>query len=253
MFAMMKLEQGDQFEQQNADWIRQNLPTYETLWSQFIGNDGTAHPLPLKNLSLADETARARFYQAHYSMAQSAKKLADIFQGLEEVIFFARTNHSVEIQFDFLFNLMSRIGHVRDMVGKMDTALRMGGDAVTPLQEFYDMRSHVCHGPQMPFKLEDEIIHIPRIGRRNPSAVEWDDDKQWDEMAPAEFVPIADFCDELVKALFELLASIHQKIYAAACIKFSGCELGAPLRQSSSIGTETVSFSACNTSGRYWS
>ena len=248
----MRLEQGDQFEQQNADWIRRNLPTYETLWSQFIGNDGTAHPLPLKNLSVADETARARFYQAHYSMAHSAKKLADIFDQLAVVVASSKASDTVESQFDFLFELMSRIGHIRDMVGKMDVALRMGGTAVTALQEFYDMRSHVCHGPQMPFKLEDETIHIPKIGRRNPTAEEWDDDKQWIEMDPAEFVPLANFCEELVGTLFELLASIHQKIYAAACIKFSGCELGTPSRQSSSIGTETVSFSACNTSGRYW-
>lgn len=250
---MMKLEQGDQFERQNADWIRRKLPTYETLWSQFIGNDGTAHPLPLRNLSVADETARGRFYQAHYSMAQSAKKLDDIFDQLTMVVASSKANHTVESQFDLLFNLLSRIGHIRDMVGKMDAALRIGGAAVIPLQEFYDMRSHVCHGPQMPFKLEDDIIHIPRIGRRNPSTAEWDDDKQWDAMDPAKFVPLDEFCEELVEKLFELLASIHQKIYAAACIKFSGCELGAPLRQTSSIGTETVSFSACNTSGRYWS
>lgn len=249
----MKLDQGDQFEQENAEWIRQNLPTYETLWSEFIGNDGTAHPLPLMNLSDTEKAARARFYQAHYSMAQSAKKLADTFQQLEEVIVHSRVDHGIEMQFDFLFNLMSRIGHIRDMVGKMDTALRMGSSAVEPLQEFYDMRSHVCHGPQMPFKVINEMIHIPKIGRRNPLVGEWDDDKQWDQMNPDEFVPLADFCQELVKGLFELLASIHQKIYAAACIKFRGCTLGSSSVQMPAIGTSSPSFSASNISGRYWS
>lgn len=38
----MNLEDGDQFERETADWIRYNLPTYETLWGEFIGNDGTA-------------------------------------------------------------------------------------------------------------------------------------------------------------------------------------------------------------------
>lgn len=259
----MKLEDGDQFEQENAEWIRQNLPTYETLWSKFIGNDGTAHPLELKDLSENDIPARRRFYQAHYSMAQSAKKITHIVSNLEDVILESKAEHSCEGQFDLLFCFLSRIGHVRDMIGKMDAALGMGGKGVNPLQEFYDLRSHVTHGPQMPFKTEDDVILIPKIGRRNPTDSEWDDGKAWEDMNPETFIPISTFCEDTVKDFFKLLNSIHQKIYSAASDKYDGCQLAereyTEPNSDSTInqgfkGTNTTvpSLSACNISGKYW-
>jgi hypothetical protein len=258
----MNLEDGDQFERENADWIRYKLPTYEILWREFIGNDGNAHPLEMSGLSEEQTPARKRFYQAHYSMAQSTKKIVEIVNSLEDVILKAKAEHTCHGQFDLLFCLLSRIGHVRDMVGKMDTALGMRGEAVNPLQEFYDLRSHVTHGPQMPFKIADDIIQIPRIGGRNPTESDWKDDKSWEEMNPDTFVPISTFCEATVKAFFELLTSIHQKIYSAAKDRYKGCKL-ANLQQNAAassffkapcIDTSTMvpSYSACNISGKYW-
>jgi len=258
----MKLENGDQFEKENADWIRQNLPSYETLWKDFIGNDGTAHPLELRNLSAEGIPARRRFYQAHYSMAQSAKRIGDLLETIEGIILESKAEHSYDAQFDLLFNLLSRIGHVRDMVGKMDAALGMAGSAVNKLQVFYDLRSHVTHGPQVPFYVKSDIIHIPRIGGRNPEAAEWDDGKSWDEMKPESFVPLSTFCEVTVQDFFVLLVSIHEKIYSAAKEKYKGCELelAAQLPRSSSDGlrfgneslSTTPSLSAYNISGSYW-
>lgn len=258
----MKLEDGDQFERENTDWIRQNLPTYETLWREFIGNDGTAHPLEMTGLSEELIPARRRFYQAHYSIAQSAKKIVEIVDSLEDVILKAKAEHTCQGQFDLLFCLLSRIGHVRDMVGKMDAALGMGGEAVNPLQQFYDLRSHVTHGPQMPFKIDNDIIQIPKIGGRNPTESEWDDDKAWEDMKPDTFVPLSTFCDATVKDFMELLTSIHQKIYSAAKDRYKGCKLAdrkQPSPASSFVNaplidtfTTSPSFSACNISGKYW-
>lgn len=258
----MNLEDGDQFERENADWIRQNLPTYETLWREFIGNDGTAHPLEMTGLSKEQIPARRRFYQAHYSMAQSAMKIVDNVASLDDVILKAKAEHTCQGQFDLLFCLLSRIGHVRDMVAKMDAALGMGGDAVNPLQQFYDLRSHVTHGPQMPFRIENDIIQIPKIGGRNPTESEWDDDKAWEEMKPDTFMPLSTFCDETVKNFFKLLTSIHQKIYSAAKVQYKGCKLANRKTTTPSSGyaidpfidssSTTPSFSACNISGKYW-
>jgi hypothetical protein len=256
----MNLENGDQFERENADWIRQNLPTYETLWREFIGNDGKAHPLEMTGLSRERILARKRFYQAHYSMAQSAKKIVDIVASLEDVIL--KEEDTCQGQFDLLFCLLSRIGHVRDMIAKMDDALEMRGVAVNPLQEFYDLRSHVTHGPQMPFLIKNNIIQIPMIGRRNPTESEWDDQKAWEQMNPATFTPLSKFCDETVKEFFEILTSIHQKIYSAAKIQYKGCKLADSKTTKSSssravdvsinTSTATTTYSACNISGKYW-
>jgi hypothetical protein len=34
--AIMKLEQGDQFEQAMAGWLREHLPTYEKVWGYIL-------------------------------------------------------------------------------------------------------------------------------------------------------------------------------------------------------------------------
>ena len=257
----MNLENGDQFERENAYWIRQYLPTYETVWREFIGNDGTAHPLELKGLSKEKIPARRRFYQAHYSMAQSAKKIVDIVASLEYVILKAEAEHSCQEQFDLLFCLLSRVGHVRDMIRKMDAALGMEGEAVNPLQIFYDLRSHLTHGPQMPFLIENDMLKIPMIGGRNPTESEWDDDKAWEQMKPETFTLLSTFCDETVKEFFEQLTSIHQKIYSAAKVEYKGCKLAdlktnmpfsAHAIPSIDTSTTTSTFSACIISGKYW-
>lgn len=249
---MMTLEQGDRFEKESATWIREHLPTYEKLWSEFIGNDGTAHPLPLTNLPPEDEASRKFFYQAHYSMALSAKKIHEIMDGLKDVILASRADQSYERQFDLLFCLMARIGHVRDMVAKMDAALSMNGEAEAPLQGFYHMRSHLCHGPQMPSSQKDDQIHVPMIGADNPTASEWHDKDFWDKKDPETFVPLHDLCEKLVQEFFEILTSVHQKIYGAAKTKFSRCVLAQSPARPSNEQLATPSFSGCNISGQYW-
>lgn len=258
----MNLENGDQFERENAHWIRQYLPTYETVWREFIGNDGTVHPLELKGLSQEKISARRRFYQAHYSMAQSAKKIVDIVASLEYVILKAKAEHSCQEQFDLLFCLLSRVGHVRDMINKMDVALGMGGKAVNPLKKFYDMRSHLTHGPQMPFRIDNGIIQIPMIGGINSTESEWDDDKAWEQMKPESFTSLSTFCDETVKEFFEILTTIHQRIYSAAKIQYKGCKLvgrntttptsAHTIDATIDTSTITSNFSACIISGKYW-
>ncbi len=165
----MKLEAGDAFEKENADWLREKLPTYEKLWSEFIGNDGTAHPLEIENLAEDLKSARRQFYQAHYSMALSARRFDSLLEELDELAAAEATVPGIQEQFELLFHLMAKLGHVRDMIAKMDTSLGMKGSAANRMQEFYDKRSHVMHGPQIPFDVGMESSSSPesRVETRN--------------------------------------------------------------------------------------
>ena len=64
-----KLEEGDPFEREFAEWIRTHLGDYEAIWSKYIGNDGTSHALEIRGLTIEQEAMRVRFSQAHYSLA----------------------------------------------------------------------------------------------------------------------------------------------------------------------------------------
>lgn len=246
----MDLAQGDSFERTNAQWIRENLPTYETLWSSFIGNDGTAHPLKLIDLPPKMEEARRRFYQAHYSMAQSAKKVSEILGSLEAECC-SGSNVDRHRQFDLLFCFMSRIGHVRDMVEIMGNAIGMNR-AREKLQEFYDQRSHLTHGPQMPFEVKSDILYVPIIAGRNPLESQWSKEKAWEKMDPAKFIPLYDLCERTKNEFFEVLNSVHEAIHSKACEFFSGYTLATPKLQMN-LDTGSDSLSGSSASGRYWS
>lgn len=80
----MKLENGDAFEVENTEWLREKLPHYESVWSTFIGNDGTGSACEIAGLDDATQAKRRRFSQAHYSMARSMWRIArlnDEFMG----------------------------------------------------------------------------------------------------------------------------------------------------------------------------
>ena len=49
----MRLESGDAIERNNIDWIRQNIPLYEEIWSIYIGHNGKG--VPLKGFTASQE------------------------------------------------------------------------------------------------------------------------------------------------------------------------------------------------------
>ena len=98
----MKLEQGDIFEFTNADWLRQHLPHYEQIWAAFIGHDGTGWPCGIPGLDPAAQTARKRFYQAHYSFAGTMHKLAKLSDQLDHTLGVVSDYAGFEVECDRL-------------------------------------------------------------------------------------------------------------------------------------------------------
>lgn len=216
----MKLEQGDAFEQNSIGWLRQELPHYEPLWSAFIGNNGRSHPLPMPGLSQDKERARKTLYQAHYSAAFGCFEMAEAVKQLSDGLGLVKDFNAFARECRQLHAFMSWVGHVRDMYHQMDGALGLRGTVVSSLQEFYDLRSHVMHGPRMPMKIEDGLIKIPRVAKRNKVFSEWDDKSFWDDFKDVELVYMVDFCTEAQRDFFVLVRECHGKIYSAACDYF---------------------------------
>jgi hypothetical protein len=218
----MTLEQGDPFEVMHREWLRLRLPSYERIWRDFIGHDGWCHPLPMAGLSRDQEARRRAFYQAHYTMAQRCLNIDDSLKRADDTLAAVNDHESLRNEFECLYNLLCAIGHVRDMFVKMDAALKLGGHVGGALQEFYDVRSHVMHGPQMAYVIEANLLKIPMIATRNKLGSEWDDESCWDDMDASTFCFAADFCREAGNAFFALVNKLHPAVYEGAFRLFDG-------------------------------
>jgi hypothetical protein len=218
----MKLEQGDAFEKENANWLRERLPFYEKIWAAFVGHDGSGWPLPMRDLSAQKEQNRKKFYQSHYTFAIEAFQVEELATGMSKRAGEIKRWKDFAREQQCLISLVSSIGRIRDMFKIMDESLKMGGRLFGPLQDFYAMRSHVLHGPRLPVQLREGLLLIPKIATGNAVSGEWDDKSVWDNVKLKDYVYFADFslrsCDEL----FGLLRELHPKVFSAADEYFDG-------------------------------
>ena len=198
------------------------LPSYEKVWVAFIGYDGLNRPLPIPGLHPDVEVLRQEFYQAHYTMAHRCFSIDQMLKRATETLGKVEDHDELHREFEFLYAFMGVIGHVRDMFVKMADALSLGGSVGNALQDFYDLRSHVMHGPQMPHVIEAGLLKIPPIARRNKSANEWDDKSLWDDMDATNFVYAAEFCEQTGEEFFNLINKIHPKVFDGADRLFKG-------------------------------
>jgi len=146
----MKLEEGDAFESEYADWIRERLPSYEPIWSAFIGHDGRGWPLPIDGLNQQEERNRKKFYQAHYTFAVQVHQLDKLIRSIDAKAGTVGKLSEFLAEQQGLTQVVTLTGQIRDMFKIIDEALLMEGALCGPLQDFYAMRSHVLHGPRMP-------------------------------------------------------------------------------------------------------
>jgi hypothetical protein len=224
----MKLEEGDAFEVLNAQWIRDSLPSYEPIWSAFIGNNGSGWPCDMRGLDGKAEVDRKRFYQAHYSFARSMRKIADLAAEFDKSNGLLPTYQCFENETDRLFQYASHVGHVRDMFKIIDDALGCHGHLHGPLQGFYSERSHVLHGPRLPVHIEHGFLKIPRIGGMNEVFGDWTSKATWDSIPKESFVFIRDFVAETTTRLNALVVDIHGKVFDAAMKRFGGNKIAEP-------------------------
>jgi hypothetical protein len=231
----MKLEHGDAFEVEYADWPRGRLPYYEPIWSTFIGHDGTGWPLPMKGLPAEKEQNRKRFYQAHYTFAVEAQQVDEITESVN-----ARQGEVSNLQAFLgeqrcLILLVSSLGRIRDMFKIIDEALNMGGSLYEPMQGFYSLRSIVLHGPRLPVQIADKLLLIPKIATGQGSFGEWEDKGVWDDVTKFDY--FADFCLRTRDELFKLIAGLHPKVYSAAMSYLDGHQVAEDKPPKTSLGS----------------
>jgi hypothetical protein len=205
--GFLTLEDGDWIERNYAERIRKTIPLYEIIWSRYIGNDGNGHPLPMPGLSKEREKEREKFYQAHYSAMVAVIHLQDIADEYQNSL------GRVTSVFDYVHLLrdiasfMCFVGRVRDMMKKMDGALKLGGEVGNKFTDLYRKRSNYLHGPIPAQQFDpDGLVSMAVPGGVSHSEADWLDESLWSDSEHKRFEEVADFMRD---TLGELLREVH--------------------------------------------
>jgi hypothetical protein len=233
----MTLDWGDPFELKHKEWLRSRLPSYEKVWRDFIGNNGLHQPLPIKGLTKDQKSRRESFYQAHFTVALQCFNIDESLKRMNETLGQVKDVDDLVNEFAFLLSFITSIGIVRDNFVIMDNALMLNGTVAAELQDFYHIRSHILHGPQMPYTIESDCLKIPPIAGENKTATQWDNKSSWEDMDPSTFVFAADFCMDTGVKLFALITKLHEAIYSGACRYFGGKTIDWSQRQTINVAS----------------
>ena len=208
---------GDLFERENTEWITRHLPAYESLWAEYIGNDGANVLHPARRARPHWKDKHQLFAQAHYTMAVSAWLLWQLTETILSDSKIRATagmpletsaKHLAEVEKLFLF--MAYLGNIIDQVDKMKelTGLEFGTATADRLKNLEEWRHAVIHGTRIPTQQDHELWVPPLSGRmKNPD--EWSGKMAWSAVPEADYEPLSIFCERTRADLFGALKSAH--------------------------------------------
>jgi hypothetical protein len=208
---------GDLFERQNADWITEHLPVYQSLWAEYIGNDGENRLSSARLVRPEWSKNHQLFAQAHYTMATSGwllwrhtdSILAETAARIAtESPLKTAADHLAEVQKLFLF--MGYVGNIIDQVDKMQELTGVGftPEASDRLAELKAGRHAVIHGARIPTQQDYELWVPPLIGRMQKPE-EWSGKMAWAEVPGKNYEPLSQFCERTRTKIFTALVSVH--------------------------------------------
>jgi hypothetical protein len=221
----LTLEQGDDFECRNAQWLRETLCCYEPIWAAFIGmaQTGPARPLDMPGLPEALKRPRQKFYQAHYSFARKLLSLEELSKKMVDSLGQGTSYQEFVQHEDDLFRFGAYMGNIYDMFEDMAEALESGGSLIEDLKSFYNQRHHVIHSANIPHKIDaDGFVKIPRIAPEKGTKGEWDTNSVWEDFKDSDFVCVAEFIEETTLEFIEAIRNCHARVFGAADRRFEG-------------------------------
>lgn len=226
----LTLENGDDFERRNAEWIRTTLPDYERVWAAFIGNNQSSPARPLEMPGLSEELQRSRkkFYQAHYSVARKLFLFQRLIDEIVESLGDGSTYDQFEASEDRLFRFGSYLGFIYDMFEQIAAALKAEDTVYADLKGFFQQRCHIIHTPQIPHLIEDGLLKIPKIAAAKGAEGEWHKDSVWDDFELKDFVFLSDFVQDTAKEFYNAVRNSHAKIFNAADRRFEKRRIACP-------------------------
>src|SRR5574343_114459 len=146
----MKLENGDYLEVNYKDFIRQNIPAYETIWGQLIGHDSKGKMISCSGLSNDEQNKRTNFAEHLYTCMESLVCMNSICNSIETVDT-SKPNEYLDMLNKFIA-FQAHAGRIRDNNGYLLRIYLPSGRAeelFARLEDAYQRRNNVLHSKKL--------------------------------------------------------------------------------------------------------
>jgi hypothetical protein len=174
---------GDPLERAYASFLNERLPSYERIWSHFIGNDGQSEMPTVPGLSDELDRMRQKVNQFSYSAMESALGASRCRDQVEAIVSRTASEEALSAH-DFLdlstqlLAFYAHLGRIHDLVEKLGFSIRLP-DLARPLKEYYQQRNNVVHEARLPMIfLDGSIGVVPPEGLADDSQ-RWRKNQMW--------------------------------------------------------------------------
>ncbi|HTB05764.1 MAG TPA: hypothetical protein VK806_02340 [Bacteroidia bacterium] len=201
------LEKGDRLEVAYIETIRNLVPAYESIWSTFIGHDGKGRMLKVDNLPGEESNKRISFSEYNYTCIESIICMKQISDNLVEVDFAVPSSYISALNNFLAFQ--ANAGRVRDNIKKM-LELYLAekvAEIMNLLEDLYQKRNTIIHGKKLPFRVEEQLMLIPKVKGKGEDDFGWNSSMSWQD-DNSELIFVYDFYKESL----EEIASLYNRI-----------------------------------------
>jgi len=209
---------GDDVERRFANFINERIPEYETLWSRYIGNDGTSKLAAPNYMNSKLENARERTAQFSYTALEALLCAELVCRRVEsEQIGDAQVADRTERYMSAINDLIAfyaQIGRAVDSFRKLGKIWK-DKSLAHPLNDYYQQRNIVLHEAKMPFCFDGEVLSLAKPEGAAPDSARWTGEMFWYQSSalPREAMPdlLRSAIDEVLKLANSAYARLHDQ------------------------------------------
>lgn len=200
---------GDPMERAFIDLIESRFPSYERLWSELIGNDGTSR-LPLRDAFDNEVNERRQFTSQYAYTALICIICADrVARNLPRV-------SNLQHYLDTISQLVAFYGHLgrlRDSIERVGAIWKLY-DVASPLGGLYQERNGALHDFLSPMtELYDAVVFVPPGEGKG----EWNRRSKWSDSNQLDFKPIAEHMQDTLTRTIDELEGAFSRLYSKVC------------------------------------
>lgn len=209
---------GDWLEQMSADFINSNIPAYEIIWQNFIGNLGNAAMAEIKGINPDDEKMRKDFSEHHYTILESLYFMQLIVDDETKTI---EVNSFEDYRriINQLISFQAYAGRLRDNMEACYLAISNPYEskiATNSLEEFYHARHVFIHGKKVPFGIDkDGLFKISKIKKNKLSNEGFGLESGWNDVTKDDLVYAEDSMKEAMEGLKPLVNNLLNHLYSS--------------------------------------
>ncbi|XDD44063.1 hypothetical protein AB3N58_06885 [Leptospira sp. WS60.C2] len=202
-------EHGDLLETEYSNLLKTKLPSYNEIWSRYIGNDGKGNIPEIPSLSSKENQRRTDFSQKLYTILESLICLHEISQN-SEYLKIANIKEHIQIT-NMQMAFFGHLGRIRDNMSKMGIMFDLP-ELSLPLEEFYQQRNTILHDKKIPFAIVDGELFIPQIKGKEENNSVWNDKKNWDDVSVMDLKEFNIILSEILDKMFNISNKCLYKI-----------------------------------------